>query len=74
MGPKVSGVQILGILGLPLGSPGTKCHLGVSFMVRHKLYYKGVRWCLPQIRAVVSFVSPSLSVARPNTKSVLTMH
>jgi hypothetical protein len=38
---KVAGVLILGILGLPLGSPGTKCHLNVGPMAKHKVYYKG---------------------------------
>jgi len=31
----------VGILGFPLGSPGTKCHLDVGLMERHKVYYKG---------------------------------
>jgi hypothetical protein len=38
---KVMGVPILGILGLSLGSPETKCHLGVGSMASHKVYYKG---------------------------------
>ncbi len=45
--PKVTGVPTLGILGLPLGSLGTKCHLGVDPMTRHIVYYKGGRWWLP---------------------------
>ncbi len=40
-GPKVARILTLGILGLPFGSPGTKCHLDVSLMERHKVYYKG---------------------------------
>jgi hypothetical protein len=39
--PKVMRVLIVGILGLPLGSPETKCHLDVSIVERHKIYYKG---------------------------------
>jgi hypothetical protein len=39
--PKVVGVPTLGILGLPLGSPGTKWHLGADFVAWHKVYYKG---------------------------------
>jgi hypothetical protein len=39
--PKVARVLTLGISGLPLGSPGTKCHLGASPVARHKVYYKG---------------------------------
>jgi len=37
----------LGISGLPFGSPGTKCHLDVGLVERHKVYYKGGRWWLP---------------------------
>jgi len=33
----VAGVPISGILGFPLGSPGTKCHLGVGFVARHRV-------------------------------------
>jgi hypothetical protein len=29
------------ISGLPLGSPGTKWHLGAGPMVKHIVYYKG---------------------------------
>jgi hypothetical protein len=38
---KVSGVPILGISGLPLGSLGTKCHLDAGPVSRHRVYYKG---------------------------------
>ncbi len=68
------GVPTLGILGLPFGSLGTKCHLDVGLVEKHKIYYKGEGGGFPQVRDVVSFVSPSLLVAHPNTKSVLTMH
>ncbi len=61
----------MGIWGLPLGSLGTKCHLGASPMTRHRVYYKGEGGSLPQVRAMVNFMSPSLLVARPNTKSAL---
>jgi hypothetical protein len=40
-GCKIAGISILGILGLPNGIPGTKCHLDVSLVKRHKVYYKG---------------------------------
>jgi hypothetical protein len=40
-GPKVAGILDVGISGLPLGSPGTKCHLGVSLVARHRVYSKG---------------------------------
>jgi hypothetical protein len=62
------------ILGLPLGSPETKCHLDVGLVERHKIYYKGEGGGFPQIQAMVSLMSPSLHVARPNTKSAPTMH
>jgi hypothetical protein len=55
--PKVAAVPILVILGLPFGSPGTKCHLDVGFVERHKVYYKGEGGGFPQVRVVVSLVS-----------------
>ncbi len=68
------GVPTLAILGLPLGSPGTKNHLDVSLVKRHKVYYKGEGGGFPQVRAMVSLVSPSLPVAHLNTKSAPIMH
>jgi hypothetical protein len=56
------------------GSPRTKCHLDMSLMKRHIIYYKGEGGDFPQVWAVVSIVSPNLPVARPRTKSVQTMH
>jgi hypothetical protein len=61
--PKVVGVLVVGISGLSLGSPRTKCHLDVVFMERHKEYYKGDGGGFPQVRAMVSLASPSLPVA-----------
>jgi len=29
------------VAGVPLGNPGTKCHLDVGLMERHKVYYMG---------------------------------
>jgi hypothetical protein len=72
--PKVVGVPILGISRFPLGSPETKCHLDVGFVAGHIIYYKGEGDGFPQVQAVVSFVSPSLPVACPSTKSAQTMH
>jgi hypothetical protein len=72
--PKVAGVLVVGIPGLPLGSPGTKCHLDVTPVERCKEYYKGEGGGLPQIRTMVSLMSPRLLVARPNTKSAQIMH
>ncbi len=73
-GPKVGGVPTLGISRLPFGSPGTKCHLDVGFMERHRVYYKKEGGGFPQVRAKVSLVSSSLPVARLSTKSAQTMH
>jgi len=56
------------------GTPRTKCHLDVGLMERHIVYYKGEGGGFPQGRAMVSLVSPSLPVARPNTKSAPIMH
>jgi hypothetical protein len=72
--PKILGVPILAILGLPLGSLKTKCHFDVSLVGNHRVYYKGEGGAFPQVRVVVSLVSPSLPVARPSTKSALTMY
>jgi hypothetical protein len=74
MGPKIGGNPTLEILGFPFGSPRTKCHLDVGLVERHIIYYKGEGGGFPQDRAMVSFVSLSLPVARLNTKSAQTMH
>jgi hypothetical protein len=58
-GPKVTGIPIVGISGLPLGNPRTKSHLDVAPVERHKVYYKGEGGDLPQVRAVVSLVNSS---------------
>jgi hypothetical protein len=58
-GPKVAGFPTLAISGLPLGSPGTKNHLDVGPVASHKVYYKGEGGGFPQVRAVVSLMSPS---------------
>ncbi len=68
------GIPNLGILRLPLGNPGTKCHLDVGLVERHRVYYKGEGGGFPQVQAVASLVSLSLLVARPSTKSAQTMH
>jgi hypothetical protein len=72
--PKVARVPTLGILRLPLGSPITKCHLGASPMVKHRVYYKGEGGGFPQVRVVVSLMSPCLHMLRPSTKHALTTH
>jgi len=73
-GPKVIGVPTLAISRLPFGSVETKCHLNVGLVERHIVYYKGEGGGFPQVRAMVSLVSPNLPVARPSTKSALTMY
>jgi hypothetical protein len=60
--------EILRILGLPLGSPGTKCHLDVGPMANHRVYYKGEGGGFPQVWVVVNFVSLSLPVTHLSTK------
>jgi hypothetical protein len=56
---------------LPLGSPGIKSHLDVAPMEWRRVYYMGEGGGFPRVRAVVSLVSPELSVASPSTKGVL---
>jgi hypothetical protein len=73
-GPKIARVPTLGILGLPFGSPETKCHLDVGLVERHIVYYKGEGDGFPQVRAVVSLVSLSFAVAHLSTKIVQIMH
>jgi hypothetical protein len=57
--PKVLGVQTGTISGLHLGSPGKKNHLDVASVRSCREYYKGEGDGFPQVRAVVSQVSPS---------------
>jgi hypothetical protein len=57
-GPKVAGVPTLAISKLPLGSPETKSHLDVGLKEKHRVYSKGESGGFPQVRAVVSLVSP----------------
>jgi hypothetical protein len=56
------------------GSPGTKCHLDVGLVEKHKVYYMGEGGRFPRVQAVVSLVSPRSHMARPSTKSAATMH
>jgi hypothetical protein len=39
---KVARVLVVGISGLPFGSPETKWHLGASTMAKHRVYYNVV--------------------------------
>jgi hypothetical protein len=56
------------------GTPRTKCHLSVGPVAKHKVYYKGEGGGFPQIRAVMSFMSPNLPMTFPSTKSAQAMH
>jgi hypothetical protein len=68
--PKVPGVQNGTVSGLLLGSLGKKCHSDVASAESCRKYYKGEGGGFPQVRTVVSQVSPRLPVACPNTKRV----
>ncbi len=65
-GPKVARIPILTISRLTLGTLGTKYHLDVGLVERHIIYYKGEGGGFPQVRSMVSLVSPSLPMIRPN--------
>jgi hypothetical protein len=72
--PKVVGVPIVRISGLPFESPGTKWHLGAGPMAKQKIYYKGEGGGFPQVWVMVNLMSSNLPVVRTNTKSAPTMH
>ncbi len=72
--PKIARVPTLGISRLPLGSPGTKCHLDAGPVAKHKVYYKGEGGGFPQVQAMVSLMNSWLFVVRLSTKSVPAMH
>jgi hypothetical protein len=58
---KVAGVPIVGILGLPLGRPGTKNHLDVAPVENCRIYYKGEGGGFPQVWGMVSLMCPNCS-------------
>jgi len=68
---KVPGVQTGTILGLLLGSPGTKSHLDVGAAERHREYYMGEGGGFPRVWVVVSLVSPELPMVCLSTKGAL---
>jgi len=74
MGPQSCGSPNCGNFRTPIWESRTKWHLGASPVAKHKVYYKGEGGDFPQVRVMVSLVSPSLLVACPNTKSAPTMH
>ncbi len=67
---KVLRVQIGTVSGLHFGSPGKKSHLDASVAESYREYYMGEGGGFPQVRAMVSQVSPRSPVACPNTESV----
>jgi hypothetical protein len=73
-GLKVARVPTLAISRLPLGNPGTKCHLDVNFMERHRVYtIRGKVVASPSLGRGESCES-KLPVICFSTKSVPTMH
>ncbi len=75
-GSKVVKVPTLAISGLPSGSPGTKSHLDVGLMERHRLYYKGEGGGFPQVRVMVNLVSLSCPwlILAPKVLQLCTNH
>jgi hypothetical protein len=67
-------ILTVGISRLPLGNPGTKCHLDVVPVESYRKYYKGEGGGFPQVRAMVNFVSPRLLMVCSTTKNAQTMH
>jgi hypothetical protein len=74
MGPQNRKGLNFGNFGISKWESREKCHLDVGPMASHRIYYKGEGGGFPQVRAMVSLVSPNLPVALPNTKSVQIMH
>jgi len=65
--PKVIRILIVRILGLPLGSPRTKWHLGAGPVTRHRVCYKGEGGGFPQVWAMMNLVNPCFPMVRPCT-------
>jgi hypothetical protein len=59
MGPQSHGSPNFGNFGTPTWESQDKCHLDVGLVERHRIYYKGEGGGFPQVRAMVSLVSPS---------------
>jgi hypothetical protein len=76
MCPQSCGSPCVGISKLPLGSPGTKSHLDVAPVERHRVYYKGEGGGFPQVWAVLSLVCPSCLwlVLAPKVLKLYTHH
>jgi hypothetical protein len=67
---KVAGVPVVGILGLSLGSPGTKSHLDVAPVESCRVHYMGEGDGFPRVRAVMSLMNPKSPMVCPSTKGV----
>jgi hypothetical protein len=67
---KVSGVQTRTILGLLLGSLGTKSHSDVGVVERHKEYYMGEGGGFLRVWATMNLVSLELPMVCFSTKGV----
>jgi len=54
----------------------TKCHLDVDLVGSHRIYYKGEGGGFPQVRAMVSLVSPSCPwlIQAPKVLQLCTNH
>jgi hypothetical protein len=64
-------VQNMAVLGLLFGSSKTKSHSDVGAAERRREYYMGEGGGFPQVRAMVSLVSPESPIACPSTKGAL---
>jgi hypothetical protein len=73
-GSKITRVLTLVISRLPFGNPEIKCHLDVGLVEKHIMFYKEEGGGFPQVRVVVSCMSPRLLMVYPSTKSVQNMH
>jgi hypothetical protein len=74
IGPQSRKSPNFGNFGIPNGSPGTKCHLDVGLVERHKVHYEGEGGGFPQVQAVVSLVNLNLPMARLSTKNAQARH
>jgi len=76
MSPQSRGNPVVGISRLPLRNLGTKCHLYVGLVERHRVYYKGKGDGFPQVRAMVGLVSSNCPwfVLTPKVFQLCTNH
>ncbi len=76
MGPQSCGSPKLKNFGTPTWNPGTKSHLDVAPVERHKVYYKEEGDGFPQVGAMASLVNPSCAwlVLAPKVLKLCTNH